>query len=243
LISDYAGGEIDSLLKDQFEAHLQRCPRCRVMVRTMRQTILLCRRLDPVQMPPEVHKKLRITIKERWQRRRLSSRAPAPKHKGKKTRDLSTMAAMRYPALTEWARMDEALNRLFRRHFLRSFLRRVGRVRPREVVWSPVVDLLDRGDHLLLRADLPGIRREEVKVSIIGGITLTIRGEATRSSEERGEDYCRCERYSGGFTRTVRLPTEVVAENAEATLQDGILEVMLPKKDVKKSVDRRIELA
>ncbi len=242
LISDYAGGEMDSLAKKEFETHLATCHKCRVMVRTMRQTILLCRKLDPIQMPPELHRKLRITIKERWKKKQISARAPTPRPRERRGREVSRMAMRRHHPLAEWARIDDAVDRFFRRSFYDFFPRKAGGAWPPEMMWTPVVDLLDKKDHLLLRADLPGIKKEDVKISISGGNLLTISGEAARLEEEKREDYYRCERYSGGFTRTVQLPTEVIAERVEATLRDGILEVKLPKREVKKTKELEIEV-
>jgi len=150
------------------------------------------------------------------------------------------MATRRDHPLAEWARIDDAVDRFFRRSFFDFFPRRARGAWPSEMVWTPVVDLLDKKDHLLLRADLPGIKKDEVKISISGGNLLTISGETTRCEEEKREDYYRCERYSGGFSRAVQLPAEVVVDKVEATLQDGILEVKLPKKVVKRPKELEI---
>jgi len=110
------------------------------------------------------------------------------------------------------------------------------------VEWSPVVDLIDKKNHFLLRADLPGLKKEDVKISISEDNVMTISGETKRSEEESKEDYYRRERVYGAFSRSLQLPSNVITEKVEATLNDGILEVKLPRKEERKVTERRIEV-
>ncbi len=85
------------------------------------------------------------------------------------------------------------------------------------------------GDHLYAEAELPGLKSEDLDVSVVGG-DLTIRGH--RGSEpQEGTSYHRRERGTGEFTRVLRLPIEVDADKVEATLTNGVLLVKLPKAE------------
>lgn len=152
------------------------------------------------------------------------------------------MTARRYHPLAEFSRIEDAFDRYLNRFFSDFFPRRWRGEWLPEMGWTPVVDLVDKKDHLLLRADLPGLKKEDVKISLSEDNTLTISGETKRSEEEKREDYYRCERCYGAFTRTVQLPVDVVPDKVEATLKDGILEVKLPKKEAKKIKEREIRV-
>jgi HSP20 family protein len=92
--------------------------------------------------------------------------------------------------------------------------------------WAPVTDLIDRGDHLLARVELPGVPQEKIDLSLEEGI-LTIKGER-EEEEEEGEWLC-CERPSGAFYRAIQLPGEVDADAVGATYKNGVLTIVLPK--------------
>ena len=242
LLSGYVNQELNSLLTKRVESHLAQCPRCTVVVKTLRSTILLCQKLEPVKMPPEVHKNLHVLIKQKWGTRRTSFKSRASKKVEMKRKEVTDMAVKRYHPLAEFARMDDAMDRFFGR-FFPDFLPRRRRTEwfP-DMGWTPMVDLVDKKNHFLLRADLPGLRKEEIKISVSDDNLLTISGETKRSEEEKREDYYRCERCYGAFSRTVQLPTDVIPEKVEASLNDGILEVKLPKRTTKKAKELEIEV-
>lgn len=96
--------------------------------------------------------------------------------------------------------------------------------------FSLPVDILDTGPTLLVRASLPGMQPEEVHVSIIGE-TLTLRGKPKEVGEEPGLAYLRRERRPLSFQRSIQLPMPVEADRAEATFQDGVLTLTLPKDE------------
>jgi HSP20 family protein len=104
----------------------------------------------------------------------------------------------------------------------------------RERGWTPAVDMVDRKDELVLRADLPGLEQKDVEVTIQDGM-VTIRGERKEEKEEKKEgEYYYSERSFGAFVRTMPLPPDVEAEKVSATFKNGVLEVHLPKtKEVK----------
>jgi HSP20 family protein len=93
--------------------------------------------------------------------------------------------------------------------------------------WSPSVDVLRKDGTIVLRADLPGIKPDEVKVTVEDDV-LTVSGEHTEESEEEKDNYMRRERRYGSFSRSMSLPAGVKAEDIESTVEDGVLEVAIP---------------
>ncbi|HEY7255747.1 MAG TPA: Hsp20/alpha crystallin family protein [Solirubrobacterales bacterium] len=93
--------------------------------------------------------------------------------------------------------------------------------------WTPSVDVLRKDGSVILRADLPGIKPEDVKVTVEDDV-LTVSGEHTEESEEKEGDYMRRERRFGSFSRSMSLPPGVKAEDIESTTKDGVLEVTIP---------------
>ena len=132
-----------------------------------------------------------------------------------------------------------------------SFLRR-GWLHPFRDLWpewtrpeeraefrTPRVDVLSRDDELLVRAEIPGIKREDLTVELNGDL-LTIRGEQHHETKTEEGDLMRAEIAHGAFSRTMTLPSGLDAEHAKAELKDGVLEVHLPKTE--KTEGRRIEI-
>ena len=95
--------------------------------------------------------------------------------------------------------------------------------------WSPPVDIEETQDRIVLRADLPGIRLEQVELRVQND-NLTLRGERPFQSEARREDFHRIERPFGNFYRSFTLPHTINQEGIQADLKNGVLEVVLPKK-------------
>jgi HSP20 family protein len=96
-----------------------------------------------------------------------------------------------------------------------------------QALWSPQVDTFRKGDKLVVRADLPGLNKDEVKVEVDEGV-LTISGERREEQEETREDFYRSERSYGEFYRAIPLPEGVTGDQVDATFKDGVLEVTLP---------------
>jgi HSP20 family protein len=93
--------------------------------------------------------------------------------------------------------------------------------------WLPQVEAFRRGDKFVVRADLPGTRKEDVHAEIEDGV-LTISGQRMSEREDNRDDYYRSERSYGSFYRAIPLPDGVESDNCEATFKDGVLEVTLP---------------
>ena len=96
--------------------------------------------------------------------------------------------------------------------------------------WAPALDLYEDKDNLIIKAELPGLKQEEIDISFQDG-TLTISGERKYEEQNKEGETYRSERFFGKFHRTVALPKPVEAEKAKATYRDGILTVTLPKTE------------
>ena len=105
--------------------------------------------------------------------------------------------------------------------------------------WAPAVDMIDRDDEVVLRADLPGLDEKDIEVTVEDG-TLAIRGERKEQKEEKKEDYYYSERSYGAFARALPLPATVEADKVKATFKKGVLEVHLPK--AKEAKGKKIEI-
>jgi len=104
------------------------------------------------------------------------------------------------------------------------------RVPSEELGWTPSVEMYEKDDKFVVRTELPGMKKEEFDISVLGN-TLTIKGERKAESEVKDEDYYRCELCYGKFSRSVALPAAVEAKKVEANYENGILEVTLPKAE------------
>jgi HSP20 family protein len=123
--------------------------------------------------------------------------------------------------------LQERMNKLFE-----ESLRR-GRTTEQEYPmgsWMPAVDIYETEDRIVLKADLPGVEQEEIDLRIEDN-TLILRGERKFAHEERKEDFLRIERTYGSFQRTFRLPSTVDQSRVKATHDDGVLQVVLLKKE------------
>jgi len=96
--------------------------------------------------------------------------------------------------------------------------------------WTPAVDIREDNDRYVVKAELPGMKTEDIDVSIDDN-TLTISGERKQEEEKKEGDTYRSERYFGRFQRSVTLPARVDANNIEATYKDGVLTVIVPKTE------------
>jgi HSP20 family protein len=94
--------------------------------------------------------------------------------------------------------------------------------------WMPAIDIFEKKDKFVVKAELPGMKEDDIDVSVIGG-TLTISGEKETETEVNEEDYYHSERSYGNFMRAVSLPSNVNTDKIEAKYEDGVLEITLPK--------------
>jgi HSP20 family protein len=94
--------------------------------------------------------------------------------------------------------------------------------------WAPAVDIQETDKEYVIKAELPEVKKENVKVEMLDGV-LTIEGERTQEKEEKGKKFHKVERAYGKFVRQFALPTEVEAAKVQAEFKDGMLNVHLPK--------------
>jgi HSP20 family protein len=92
------------------------------------------------------------------------------------------------------------------------------------------VDLVETGDDIVVKASLPGVKPEDIDISVTGQV-LTLKGESREDKEENEKGYYRRERRHGTFVRQFSLPTEVDSQKAQATFENGVLRLSLPKAD------------
>ncbi len=117
-----------------------------------------------------------------------------------------------------------------------------GFLRMPEVPEAPVVDVFEEGDAVVLKAELPGLKKEEVEVEVAGD-SVTISGKKAKEEKVEKKDYYRYERSVGEFSRSVALPVEVEAGKATAHLENGVLEVRVPKKGGAEPKAKKIAIA
>ncbi|HET7187939.1 MAG TPA: Hsp20/alpha crystallin family protein [Gemmatimonadaceae bacterium] len=108
-------------------------------------------------------------------------------------------------------------------------------------LWSPQVELFERGNNLVVRADLPGVKKEDLNIEVQDDV-LTISGERHSELEENGEGFYRSERSYGNFYRSIPLPNEVKADQVNASFRDGVLEVILPAPKQEEKKAKKIEI-
>ena len=107
--------------------------------------------------------------------------------------------------------------------------------------WAPLVDIYDSKDNLVVKADLPGLSKEDIQVAIQENI-LTISGEKKQELNVSENEYLRTERFYGSFHRAITLPTEVDRTKVQANFKDGVLELILPKKEEAKPQQIKIDV-
>ena len=107
--------------------------------------------------------------------------------------------------------------------------------------WAPDIEMYQRNDELVVRADLPGLKKEDVKIDVTDN-AVTIQGERRQEEEtERGGIY-RSERRYGSFSRTIPLPEGAITEQAKATFNHGVLEITMPAPPDQVTRGRRLEI-
>jgi HSP20 family protein len=119
-------------------------------------------------------------------------------------------------------------------HFNNDINRYFGKTRNKAAAaqerdWAPAVDIREEESRYLLSADIPGVERENIEITLEGGV-LTIKGERRGETAANGQDYRRRERMHGTFMRQFTLPETVDSQNISATVKDGVLDVVIPKQ-------------
>ncbi len=134
--------------------------------------------------------------------------------------------------------MDRWFDDFFSRRWLRPW-RWESRFPEALSLSMPKVDVVDRANEVVVRAEVPGVEKKDIEVSVSGNM-LTIRGETKKETKEEKGDYYRAEISRGAFSRTLVLPAEVDDSKTRAAMKDGVLELTLPK--VAKAKRRSIKI-
>ncbi len=149
------------------------------------------------------------------------------------------MALIRWDPFRELTNLQERMNRLFSDW----------RIRPswesEEIAqgsWIPPVDIYETADAVVLKAELPGISKDDINVEVKDN-TLTLRGEKKFEKEVKEENYYRVERSYGTFQRSFSLPSTVQQDKVKAKFKDGILEISLPKAEEAKPKQIKVDVA
>lgn len=108
-------------------------------------------------------------------------------------------------------------------------------------VWAPAIDVEESKDSLMVRIEIPGMQKEDIKIQTAGN-TLVISGERHHDSEEKNRHFHLIERAYGRFQRMLKLPVEVQSDKAKATYKDGVLEISFPKTEKAKAREIEIEV-
>ena len=142
------------------------------------------------------------------------------------------MALIRWEPTRELSSLQGEMNRLFNSFF----------EAPSQVAnggtgmvnrWIPAMDLVEQDEHYVLRADLPGMREDDVNIELENNV-LTVSGERKHESTDKGKGFYRIERASGSFSRILTLPEGVDAAAIAASFRDGVLELRIPKPEQRK---------
>lgn len=155
-----------------------------------------------------------------------------PKHE----KSAEAQKAMPVRAVSPFEELDRMMENFFPAGWMRpSLLDRPlwGQLATRFEMKVPAVDVIDRDDEVLVRAEIPGIDKKDLDISVTDN-TVTIKGQTSREVKEEKGDYHRCEISQGSFARTVALPGNVDGARAKAVFKDGMLELTLPKLEKSK---------
>jgi len=135
--------------------------------------------------------------------------------------------------------IQDRMNQIFEDALARSRGRDEGL---RTGMWTPAVDIYEKNDAVVVKAELPGVERDQISVEVKDGV-LTLRGERKFERDVKEESYHRVERAYGSFLRSFSLPVSVDQDKVKATFRDGVLEVELPKKEQAKPKQVKVDIS
>lgn len=143
-------------------------------------------------------------------------------------------------ALSPFDDMERWMESQFPRGWLRPFRWGWPELAPGLETRLPRVDVIDRDEEVVVRAEIPGVEKKDLDLSLTDN-TLTIKGSTERATKEEKGAYYRSEITRGSFSRTVALPAEIDGARAKATFKDGILELVAPKVQASKRHAVKVE--
>ncbi len=147
------------------------------------------------------------------------------------------MAIVRWQPYGAVASLQDSINKLFQDAFSRANIDEDFALS----AWKPVVDIFDKDDAIVIHAELPGVKKENVAIEVKDNV-LTLRGERTESKEIKEDKYYRKERTFGSFHRAFTLPAAVNPDSIRATFKDGVLEIEIPKPEEQKPKQVKISI-
>lgn len=150
------------------------------------------------------------------------------------------MSIMRWRPGRELATIRDEMNRLFD-EFFSGFPFPERRRGLMEGEWAPTVDVAETDENIVVTAELPGVKQNDVEISVVNDV-LTLKGEKKEEKEIKKENYHRIERSYGSFQRSITLPTGVQADKAKATYKDGVLTITIPKVEEAKPKSIKINV-
>jgi len=146
----------------------------------------------------------------------------------------------RWNPTTDASNLSRRMERLFD-EMLGNGIWRTSEERPLRGSWVPAINILEKDSEISIIADLPGLKAEDVEVTVEEG-TLSIRGERQLEEAAEGETYHRVERLYGSFERTFTLPNSIDVENIEARFSNGEMVLTLPKREESKPRSLKIKV-
>jgi HSP20 family protein len=141
------------------------------------------------------------------------------------------MSIVKWDPIREMEEVSNRLNRIFRRT---PAANEAGQEMLTVADWSPTADITESDNAYLIKAEIPGVKKEDVKVTIQDGM-LTMQGERKMEKEEKGKKFHRIERSYGSFLRSFRLPDDADENSVKAEFKDGLLNVTVAKTTKAKS--------
>ena len=147
------------------------------------------------------------------------------------------MGSTRWEAAQELLRLHDRMYRLFGLGHEGDF----GQDEMMSGSWTPACDIVETEEALIVYAELPGVKRDDIEISLDGGV-LTLRGSRTLEKETEERSYHRIERSYGSFVRSFTLPRSVDSERISANYQDGVLEIRMPRREENKPRNIRINV-
>ena len=133
------------------------------------------------------------------------------------------MALVRWTPMGNLQSFQHEMNRMFNQFFQGS-----NGEEAKVSTWNPSVDIYETDDALVIKAELPGVSKDDVSIDVHQN-TLTLRGERKHEAEVKDEQYHRVERSYGSFQRSFTLPSTIDYEKVQATFKDGVLELHMPR--------------
>src|SRR5271157_2643444 len=152
------------------------------------------------------------------------------------------MSIVKWGQLKELEEMRRDMDRLFEEFFPGPRRRRTWGDKAETGPIVPNIELYNRTNEIVFRADLPGVKKEDIELSITKD-SLTLKGEIKKDEEVKAEAYYVSEISYGSFARSVALPVEVDSEKAKAAFSNGILEVVIPKQEKAKPKEIKIQVS